>query len=111
MNKLMLLLLVLLALSMALNIRFWVVFSKSHDDFYISMQESMKKEDMALLSLEDGEIEEAKSILSKSVGEKAVFIGICIENKCVRDSAIKKLSTHNKQRNSDSGANAPPPVR
>ena len=98
MKKLIIIILsVTLLISMALNARFYIMSVEDKDTWFISLSESMRIEDQALFNLEKNKIKKAKEILSKSVGEKALFIGSCIEIKCISTEAITKIhKTHNK---------------
>jgi len=82
---------VLLLISTALNIRMCILFSSSHDDFVVSMSESLHLERKVLQNLDSGNIEQAKSILIESVGNKALYVGICLENDCASNEALTKL--------------------
>lgn len=88
---------VTLLISVALNVRFYIMSVEDKDTWFISLSESAHVEDEALYNLENNKIEKAKEILSKSVGEKALFLGSCIEIQCISDEAIKTITkAHNK---------------
>lgn len=78
--------------SVALNVRLFYAASGLHDDLVVSLFESMRLEDEVLHHLEEGDTDAAKSALSETVGFKAMYIGICIEEQCVRDEALSKIS-------------------
>jgi len=91
---------VTLLISVALNVRLYIMSVQDKDTWLISLSESTHIEDEALYNLEKNRIEKAKEILSKSVGEKALFLGLCIENKCISNEAITTITkTHNKALN------------
>ena len=88
---------IMLLISVALNIRLFILLAEDKDSWFISLSESTRIEDDALFNLEKNKIEKAKEILSKSVGEKALLLGFCIESKCISKEAISKITkTHNK---------------
>ena len=88
---------VTLLISVALNVRFYIMSVEDKDTWFISLSESTRIEDDALFNLENNKIEKAKEILSKSVGDKALFLGLCIESKCISNEAISIIKkTHNK---------------
>ncbi|MBL4708693.1 MAG: hypothetical protein JKY48_09680 [Flavobacteriales bacterium] len=92
MNRNKIILCALFLASVALNARMYILFSNTHDDFVVSMSDTMLLENKVLQHLSRSEIELAKSTLTKSVGNKALYIGICIESECVSKEALVKLS-------------------
>ena len=96
-KSIVIILLITLIISVALNVRFYVMLVADKDTWFITVSQSAHIEDEALYNLENNKIEKAKEILSKSVGEKALLIGSCIETKCISNEAITAISkTHNK---------------
>ena len=93
MKKVIYILSLLLVLSIAFNVRLFVIFVESHDDFYTSMSDSLKIEDKALYLIENNNVNIAKEVLTKAVSEKSLLIGICTQSKCVSEETIKKINT------------------
>ncbi|MFS1524731.1 hypothetical protein ACL7TT_11545 [Microbulbifer sp. 2304DJ12-6] len=83
---------VALIISVALNVRIFYLYSNSHDDFVISMSKSMHLENEVLQNIESGNLELAKSALTESAGNKAAYVGICLEHECVSKSALAEIS-------------------
>lgn len=82
---------VLLLVSAALNVRMFLLFSSSHDNFVVSMSETMQLESKTLQHLLAGKVDIAKKALTESISNKALYVGICIESGCVSDEALAKL--------------------
>ena len=93
MDRFKIILSVMLIISALLNVRLYSVFSNSHDDFVLSISNSMHFENEVLQKIERGNLEAAKSALTESIGHKAVYVGICVEHECVSKSALDKLSS------------------
>lgn len=83
---------ILLAVSVALNVSFFQRLIKQNDREMVSISENMKFDDRVLYLLEKGEIESAKSILSEYVGNRALIVGLCIEDECVGKEALSRIT-------------------
>lgn len=90
-SKATIILALMLLLSVGLNIRLMVVFSDSHDDYWVSMSEFLAIEGKALDSLGRGDSDTAEKILSQDIQWRVMALAICIEEKCVRDDAAKQI--------------------
>jgi hypothetical protein len=91
MDRIKIILSVLLLVSAVLNARFFTLFSDSHDDFVVSMSESMRYENQVLQHLTNNEVGLAKTELTDGISTKALYIGVCIENGCASKKALAKL--------------------
>ena len=90
-----------LIISVALNVRFYVMLVENKDTWFITVSQSAIIEDKALYNLENNKVKKAKEILSKSVGEKALLIGTCIETKCISNEAITSITNKSLHGNDD----------
>ena len=84
---------ILIIASVILNVRLFVVFNNAHDDFVISMANTLNLESNALESLVESDLEKAKLTLARSIENKAAYISICIVEQCVSKSALAKINT------------------
>jgi hypothetical protein len=92
MDRFKIILSVMLITSALLNVRLYSMFSNSHDDFVLSISNSMHLENEVLQNIERGNLEAATSALTESIGSKAVYVGICVEHECISKSALAKLN-------------------
>ena len=86
----------LLIISIALNIRFFFVFTKSLDDLVIYMADAMYQETEILKLIESDKIQSAKEELGKQIAFKAIYITECIEHECISRDAIIKIQNKSK---------------
>ncbi|WKD48920.1 hypothetical protein [Microbulbifer spongiae] len=77
--------------SVVLNVGIFYMHSHSRDDFVVAMSKSMHLENEILQNIEIDNMELAKSALTESIGNKAAYVGICLEHECVSKSALAKL--------------------
>lgn len=79
-------------ISVAVNIRLFIVASDLHEDVVLSISNSKNLEAQSLNHLKSGNVEKAKNLLLNSVNNKTLYIGICIEEKCVNNKALSQIS-------------------